>query len=65
MSINLFQRWERVMVRPKVDFRPWLVSSDFGDTVLREEAPEDIKKAWEKHNKLFEINHPVFDNPDG
>lgn len=53
------------MVRPKVDFRPWLVSSDFGDTVLREEAPEDIKKAWEKHNKLFEINHPVFDNPDG
>ena len=53
------------MIRPKVDFRPWLVSSGFGDAVLREEAPEDIKKAWDKHNKLFEKNHLGFDNTDG
>ena len=48
---------EQMMERPKVDFRPWLVSSGFGDAVLRDDAPEEIKKAWEEHNKKFAENH--------
>ena len=48
---------EQMMERPKVDFRPWLVSSGFGDAVLRDDAPEEIKKAWEEHNKKFAEIH--------